>query len=476
MADMSTLAFGAVTWNLACGRAEADSLDTYVDPAAFLVNPRIRVLNATLQRWPRDNMGWPGRSYDYDKHLARYRAVFDMVADRVGADLDRVNEVVTDQERLNALIARVKENPPDALLLTFQDFAWQWLDPILDIGVPTIVFAPIGTAFVGQIDEHSRRNGIYVVSSLEAEAVEKPLKMVRAFRCLADTRILVVAGDYRRDGSVLTFGTRLKFIPARDMYTLYRKMPVSKEVKELARKVAGGAVEVVEPSRSDVINAVRSYTAIKRLMRDEGCNAVTTNCLGMVRAKHVPTPPCLAASLLLDRGIIYGCEADIRPAMALLLVRHLFNQPGFMNDPVPETVHNTLVVAHCTSATRLDGFTKEQAPYRLRSHSETDIGVSMEVHWREGTPITMIHFNETFSELLVDTGSVVRNITTPPAGGCRTSFEVKIDNVEDSRNVTGYHQVLFYGNHLKEIKAFCQLYGIQVKSSTDCRCPDQTRS
>jgi hypothetical protein len=75
--------------------------------------------------------------------------------------------------------------------------------------------------------------------------------------------------------------------------------------------------------------------------------------------------------------------------------------------------------------------------------------------------VTLIRFNNP-NEVIVDTGTVVSNVPTPPAGGCRTSIEIKMDDVEDARDVLGFHQVVTLGNHKREVEGFCQLYGIRV--------------
>jgi len=56
---------------------------------------------------------------------------------------------------------------------------------------------------------------------------------------------------------------------------------------------------------------------------------------------------------------------------------------------------------------------------------------------------------------------VVKNIDTPPAGGCRTSVELQMDNIEDCRDVKGFHQVVTLGNHRRILEGFCELYGIK---------------
>ncbi|HUU17592.1 MAG TPA: hypothetical protein VMW72_10620 [Sedimentisphaerales bacterium] len=167
-----------------------------------------------------------------------------------------------------------------------------------------------------------------------------------------------------------------------------------------------------------------------------------------------------------DHGVTYGCEAAVGPAVSLMLTSYLFDKPGFMNDPVPETAKNVLIAAHCVSGTRIYGLNhpKEYAPYILRSHSESNLGVSTQVLWPVGQSVTLVQFFRP-DALYLDTGTVVGNVNTPPAGGCRTSVEIQMDDIEDCRDVKGFHQVVILGNHRRDVEAFCQLYGINVVHS-----------
>jgi len=243
-------------------------------------------------------------------------------------------------------------------------------------------------------------------------------------------------------------------------------MPENDEVHEVASQTRRHAKKIVEPTKQDSLNSARSFITAKRLLRDEGCNAITTDCLGMVTDRVVPTPPCMGASLFQDAGVTYGCEADVGGALSLMLCSYLFDKPGFMQDPVPETVKNVLVAAHCVSGTRLNGLAEDQEPYILRSHSESGLGVSPQVLWKVGQPVTQVRFNGD-KELIIDSGTVAGNVNTPPAGGCRTSVEITMDKVEDARDVLGFHQVDFYGDHRRDVEAFCQMYGIKAVHSHD---------
>jgi hypothetical protein len=88
----------------------------------------------------------------------------------------------------------------------------------------------------------------------------------------------------------------------------------------------------------------------------------------------------------------------------------------------------------------------------------------VQVVWPVGKKATLVRFTGP-GEMIVDTGEVVSNIDTPPAGGCRTSIELAMDDIEDARDVAGFHQVVVLGDHKREIRSFCQLYGIRTTRS-----------
>ena len=85
----------------------------------------------------------------------------------------------------------------------------------------------------------------------------------------------------------------------------------------------------------------------------------------------------------------------------------------------------------------------------------------MQVLWREGQKVTIMKFQGP-ETIILGTGRVLRNIDTPPAGGCRTSVEIELDDVADARDTKGFHQLFIYGDLELPFKAYCQLAGIKV--------------
>ena len=97
---------------------------------------------------------------------------------------------------------------------------------IAKAGVPTIVFAPVGTAFTGHINSLAFQPGVHVISSLETPAIEQALRMVRAKRQLEATRMLVVAGNERKEGK---FGfVSLQHVPRTTFEEMFSLTPVTR--------------------------------------------------------------------------------------------------------------------------------------------------------------------------------------------------------------------------------------------------------
>ncbi len=440
----------------------APAKSDFVDAAALRPKPDVRVCGAFLEQ-PRPYwLGWPGTTYDLEKHQQEYRQKLDGSVARVGLQMDWEANPVSDDASLGNWIAKVKNQKPHGLLVALQHMAcWNWIERVTkETGTPLLVFAPVGTAFTGHVDRASRLAGVYVISSLEWPAVEAGLKMIKAKRMFEETRVLWIRGKESNETVMDRLGVKVRAIPRDTFNQEFDKQPVTQEVTDMASDLRKKAQKIVEPNETDTHNSMRAYITAKRLMAAEKANALSMDCLGMVSAKLMPTPPCGAWTLLQDQGLTAGCEADLFGAISMMLTSYLLDRPGYMNDPVPETVKNLLIASHCTSGSRLAGFEQPPAPYILRNHSESALGVSMQVLWPVGEPVTLVRFTGP-NEMIIDTGKVVSNVDTPPAGGCRTSVEIAMDNIEDCRDVKGFHQVVTLGNHRRVLEGFCELYGIK---------------
>jgi hypothetical protein len=410
-------------------------------------------------------MGWPGASYDIAGHQKLYTETLTKAAEKLGVTLQVVQEPIAAPADLDAFLEKLKSSPVDGVLLACMDLnhGWDEIDTFVAKRgtIPTVIFSPMGTSFTGHLQKSARAPGVFLGATQDVDWLTTGLKLFKASWQMKTTRILVIAGDKAEDRTLDIVGTTLHHIPRSRFPEELKKVEASDEVKAIADYFTKEAKGVREPSKNDILNAAKNYVAARRLMAAENCQAITMDCLGLVGSRQIPCPPCMAWLKLLDEGQVGCCEADIGAAISLALSSYLCDRPGFMQDPAPNTVNNTLMGAHCTCPTKLDGFDKPHEPFLLRSHSESAIGVSPQVLWRLGQKVTLMKF-EGPGTMLLGTGKVVANIDTPPSGGCRTSVEVACDDIPDCRDVKGFHQLFMYGDMSHLFKAYGQLFGTKV--------------
>jgi len=413
-------------------------------------------------------MGWPGAAYDIKARQAEYTKILENAAKKFGVQLDVRNEPLDTDNAVNAYLEQLRKQPPDGLILTCmclhygKSGSWPHVNKIAkERGkIPTIVFSPMGTSFTGHLQGTRDIPGVYTAATQDLDWLEFGVRMMSTIWQMKNTRICICAGNKTEDRKLDVIGTTLRYIPTRRFLEESGKVQESDEMRAMADNYTKNARKIVEPTKKDILAAARNYTVCRRLMAAENCQGFSMDCLGPVSNRLIQ-PPCMAFSRLRDEGGLGTCEADWNAAISTRLTNLLFDRPGFMQDPAPNTVNNTLMGAHCTCATRLDGFDKSPESYILRSHSESNVGVAMQVLWRIGQKVTIMKFQGPES-IVLGTGRVLRNIETPPAGGCRTSVELELDDVADARDTKGFHQLFIYGDLGLPFKAYCQLAGIKV--------------
>jgi len=428
-----------------------------------------RVVVAYLRPKEKYWLGWPGTAWEvarYQEFVSQSGALLEKFAAELKIRISFEGEPLCDAAAAESFAARVQAAKPEAIVLfPLHMEQWKNVRKIAEAGgVPTIIFAGLGTCFTGHIRDLSRQPGVYLASCADFELgpVRFGLRMVRTARDIRRTRIAVLAGDQTRDEVVEPLGLTLRRLPRQRFADALASVGQTPEVLAMAEEYRREAQKVIEPSPTDLINAARNYYAALKILQEENCDGITMDCLGAVFDRQIPCPPCMAWSRLLDAGLPAICEADINAVLSHTLCCKLLDRPGFMQDPVPETVHNTFIGAHCVCPTRLAGYDQPREPFILRSHAESNVGVSLQVLWRPGQEVTIMQFVGP-DRMILGKGRVLRNHDTPPAGGCRTSVELALDEPADTRDTKGFHQLFIYGDHLRQFQAYGQMFGIQTE-------------
>jgi hypothetical protein len=429
--------------------------------------PRVRAVFLRPATDRGEWMSWPGYTYDNKNCQVEMTKIMTEAAQKLGVTLEVDAAPIVDQAGIDKLIAECKKNPPDGVVVAVMQIGpteyWPLANKfVAERGeIPTIVFSMMGNAFTGHLQEIRKAKKCLTASTRDLAWLATGIRMFRTMWDMKNSRICIINGEKTEDQRLDVIGTTLHHIPLNRWTDELAKQETTAEVKALADEFAKTAQKIVEPKPEDLINAAKTYFVAKRIMAAENCDGISLNCLGLVGARRIPCPPCMAWLKLNDEGSVGCCECDWGAAISLKLCALLTGRPGFMQDPAPNTINNNLMGAHCSSPSKLSGFDQPAVPVILRNHTESGIGISPQVIWPVGEPATVMKFDGP-GKIILGTGQVVANMDTPPCGGCRTSVELKMDNVADSRDTKGFHQLFILGNHDRLFRGYCQLAGIEV--------------
>jgi L-fucose isomerase-like protein len=260
------------------------------------------------------------------------------------------------------------------------------------------------------------------------------------------------------------FGADLVSVPNERLMELFKAVDPKAAEAEAEEYWLSKTVEVVEPTRPEIIDSARLFLAAKELMSQEQAQAMcSVHCMGTPRG-------CLTFSKLNDMGFVGACEGDIDSTLTMLIFAYAFRVPGFITDPVIDTAKNAMVHFHCTSATKMDGPDGTRLPFRIRTQTDSRGGVAVEVENRVGAPVTCAKLVD-LDTMLVCPGTIIETSRSPLA--CRTQFA---QSVRDARSLflnwgadaikgdvmTFLHRAVFYGNHMKEVQDLGDLMGFKV--------------
>ena len=427
--------------------------------------PRVRLLFVRPKDQAKYWMSWPGNDYHADAKQAEFTDKLTKIAEELGIQLDVDPAALEDAATVEAALARMKAALPDGLMVIQMHLSY-WDKATIPLlkgrgDVPTIVFSRLGTSFTNHVKTAGELPKVYVAATDGLAWLGRGMRMLKTVADMKRSRLCMISGEESYDRKLDVIGTTLRYIPLQRWVDEFKQADTTDEMRTIADYYTKQAKEIREPSEEDILNAAKNYVVAKRIMAAEDCDGISLNCLDLVRHHTIPCPPCIAWSKLNDEGSVGACERDWCAAISMRLVSLLFRRPGFMQDPAPNTVNNTLMGAHCSCPTRLKGFDAAPEPFVLRNHHESETGVSPQVLWRIGQAVTVMEFAEP-GEIIVGTGRVTRNFDTPKEGGCRTSVELAMDGVLDPVNIKGFHQLFLYGKLDAQLRAYGKLAGIKV--------------
>jgi L-fucose isomerase-like protein len=288
---------------------------------------------------------------------------------------------------------------------------------------------------------------------------------------MAKTRILVIRGPQGTaaacspDEVRTKLGTEMIPVTVEETLKAHEAVSLADAEAEAQRYWLSKARKIVEPTKDEIVNSARFYLAIKNMMMEKGAQAVTSsNCMGG------PAKGCLTFSKLNDLGLVGACEGDMDSTLTMLMFGYAFGVPGFITDPVFDTANNALIHFHCTCATKMAGPKSRRLPFTIRTQSDSERGVSLDVEMPLGQAVTCAKFVN-LDTMVISTGEIFK--VTHDELGCRTQFWTK---VRDARSMfhnwgagvieggvmTLLHRAVFFGDHMQSVQDLGTLMGFKV--------------
>jgi hypothetical protein len=347
------------------------------------------------------------------------------------------------------------------------------MDRIIEAGLPTAVFSqPFsghGWMYFPQWQKEGKK--VVLLPTSDWSRLEQVARLMRVAPHLRRTRIIVVNAPQGTTAACSAeqikerLGTEIIPMTIEETEKAHQAIDIKAAEQEAEKYWIGKARKIVEPTRDEIISSARFYLAMKDAMIKKRARAITSSgCMGR------PAKGCLTFSKLNDLGLVGACEGDMDSTLTMLMFSYAFGVPGFITDPVFDTSENALIHFHCTSATKMDGPGGQRLPFNIRTQTDSDRGVSLEVENRIGQDVTCAKFIN-LDTMLISTGKIYK--VTHDELGCRTQFWTKVADADKMYHNWGagilqggtmalLHRAVFYGDHMRDIKDLGILMGFNV--------------
>ncbi len=225
------------------------------------------------------------------------------------------------------------------------------------------------------------------------------------------------------------------------------------EVHDISDDFINRSIGVKEPSRDEVVKAMRLYRSVKGIVERYCLNAFTLNCFDLIPTTR--TTGCVALALLNQEGIPAGCEGDEQTLLTMLAVQAATDEMTFMANPskILDNAAHEMVFAHCTIAPAMTD------RYIVRNHYESLSGVAVEGIF-DPMDVTVVKCGgNDMGRYFISKAHLLQCTSNPNM--CRTQLHLRLDEPLDyflERSI-GNHHVIVRGDHVARIEAVLHMLG-----------------
>jgi L-fucose isomerase-like protein len=340
-------------------------------------------------------------------------------------------------------------------------------EPVFLLAHPTNNSLPASLEVLARLQQDGERGAIFYLQRPDDETgssqIEIAVHDLEVSRVLRQARIGLVGAPSNwlvassPDPAIVQerWGPQVVPIGMGEVTQAFQAVP-SEMIAPVLKSLVANATAVHEPSRAELEDVARLYTALKQVVERHRLDALTVRCFDLVL--DLQSTGCFGLAQLTDEGIIAGCEGDLVSTVGMLWAYKLLGQIPWMANPAQlDEAGNTLWLAHCTVPLRL------VQEYCLRSHFESGLGVGIQGTLPNG-PVTLLRIGGAMMEKLwLAEGAVLQAGDSEVL--CRTQAQVRLTRgkVRDLlRAPLGNHLVLIPGHHADRLCAWWEVMVRQI--------------
>jgi L-fucose isomerase-like protein len=248
------------------------------------------------------------------------------------------------------------------------------------------------------------------------------------------------------------WGCEIKNIDLNELKNLIDNI-TDEEIEDPLYSLTKKAKSIKEPSKKEIKEVVKVYSALKKIIDKYKSNALSVRCFDLVI--DLKTTGCFALSKLNDDGITAGCEGDIVSTIGMIWANLFTEEVVWMANPSSlDEQNNSLWLAHCTVPISLVD------NYQLRSHFESGLGVGIEGEISNGKVTLLRIGGKNLEQIWISNGEIVESGNSEVL--CRTQVKVKLHGsakVSDLlRNPLGNHILMVRGSYAKELLEWWEIF------------------
>jgi len=335
---------------------------------------------------------------------------------------------------------------------------------------------------------YSRSHGLEVFVPNSNEELRKLVRLLRARKVFAQTRVLFptdwdlpavasLTGINEPDRLREPFGIEVVRISYRELAKEMERVMASAAETDAARQMARQLIDDADKTYLEdkyVVRSMEFYNTIRNLMHKHRCNAFTIECFEFCSSRlpdKWQITPCVIHTLFKDQEIASACEADLGALLSMRLLMsvakkssHLGNM--FLREP------NVLVINHSAPGIKMNGFGAPGLPYQLGRFVHSGWGTKAVVDFMNNTEkhVTVARMNPTATKVLLLKGTLVGSSGWGEDKlGCSVEAHIKPTDTGDSavfvrkQKDYGNHLIWTYGDYVDDMVQLCDMLGLQTE-------------